>query len=318
MYKEYRLKIKPLSTYITPWQSDTFVGHLFWAIKFIEGDGYLEKLINDSKNLEPPFIFSDGFVEGYLPKPDYPILKRSELIELGEGYGKDSYTALKKVKKISDLSADEFNSYINGCDIKGFIKNSLDKLKNNKELIKSIRPKMLNNTHNSINRVTGTTTENSLFTNVEYFLGTNIEFYIRLRDDISLDKLKKYIEYVALDGFGKKASSGKGAFELVSLELSNNFPVIVNPNAFIVLSNYIPKIGDYEEALSVKTLTKYGKIGGNEEELPFKKPFICFEKGSLFSGESKTIKGKILENLHHDSKVIQFGIPYIVAVRIDG
>ena len=317
MYKEYRLKIKPLSTYITPWQSDTFIGHLFWAIKYIEGDKFLEEIIYESKNFNPPFIFSDGILENSLPKPDYPFLKRSELIELGKKvFEKDSYTQLKKVKKISTICEDEFLEYINGCNAKKFIEKNLNKLKNKEEIKEKASIKATNSTHNVINRLTGTTTENSLFTVVEYFIKGNIEFFIKLRKDFPVEKLENYIKYVSLNGFGKKASTGKGAFEIISLEEFKGFSV-KNPNAFMILSNYIPKIGDYEETLSVKTLTKFGKVGGNEEDLPFKKPFICFEKGSIFKGNSEGIKGQLLEDLHYDKNIVQFGIPYIVEVRVD-
>ncbi|MBN2837220.1 MAG: hypothetical protein JXM74_00515 [Fusobacteriaceae bacterium] len=317
MYKEYRLKIKPLSSYITPWQSDTFIGHLFWAIKYIEGDDFLEQLINESKNFNPPFIFSDGLLEKFLPKPDYPFLKRTELIKLGEKvFEKDSYTQLKKVKKINTICEDEFMEYINGCNAKRFIENNLNRLKNKEEIKVKSSIKAVNSTHNVINRLTGTTTENSLFTMVEYSIKGNLEFFIKLRKDFPIEKLENYINYVSLNGFGKKASTGKGAFEIISLEEFEGFSV-KNPNAFMVLSNYIPKDGDYDETLSVKTLTKYGKVGGNEEELPFKKPFICFEKGSIFKGSPENIKGQLLEDLHYDKNIVQFGIPYIVEVRVD-
>ena len=219
MYKEYRLKIKPLSTYITPWQSDTFVGHIFWAIKYIEGDKFLEQLIEDSKTFNPPFIFSNAIMEDLLPKPDYPTLKRSELMALGqEIIGEDYYTALKKIKKENLLCEAEYNHYINGCNNKEFIKIKLLDIKNNK--LKSTKKGIIpiNSTHNVINRLTGTTTENSLFTNVEYFIDGNLEFYIKLREDFPKEKLEAYINYIALNGFGKKASTGKGAFKILSLE----------------------------------------------------------------------------------------------------
>ena len=143
------------------------------------------------------------------------------------------------------------------------------------------------------------------------------DFFIKLREDFSREKLETYINYVALNGFGKKASTGKGAFQILSLEENKTSFKVENPNAFMVLSNYIPKVGDYEEVLSVKTLTKFGKVGGNEENNPFKKPFICFEAGSLFKGTADNIKGKLLEDLHYEKSIVQFGIPYIVEVRTD-
>ena len=322
MYKEYRLKIKPLSTYITPWQSDTFVGHIFWAIKYIEGDAFLEQVIDDSKNLKPPFIFSNAILENLLPKPDYPTLRRSELMALGqEIIGEDYYKELKKIKKNNLLCEAEFLNYINGCNAKKLIKNKLvlekNKKSDNVESKKSNSAIAINMTHNTINRLTGTTVDNSLFTNVEYFANGNLDFFIKLREDFPLEKLKKYIEYVSLNGFGKKASTGKGAFQILSLEENKTSFKVENPNAFMVLSNYIPKVGDYEEVLSVKTLTKFGKVGGNEDNNPFKKPFICFEAGSLFKGTADNIKGKLLEDLHYEKSIVQFGIPYIVEVRID-
>jgi CRISPR-associated protein Csm4 len=317
MYKDYRLRIKPLSTFITPWQSDTFVGHLFWAVRYIEGEEYLKGFIKDSKEFKPPFIFSDGIIRGQLPKPDYPTLKRSQLIKLGREYfGENSYTALKKVKKINTIKEEEFREYIKGCDGATFIKNKLISLKNSKSNESKNPIKTLNITHNTINRITGTTTDGDLFSTVEYLVDGEILFYIKMRKDLEIESLKKYIEYVALTGFGKKSSSGKGAFEIVSLEENQAFN-LENSNAFMVLSNYIPKNGDYEEALSVKTITKFGKVGGNEEDMPFKKPFICFEKGSIFKGNAADIKGKILEGVHYDKSIVQFGIPYTVEVRVD-
>ncbi|WP_319371669.1 type III-A CRISPR-associated RAMP protein Csm4 [uncultured Ilyobacter sp.] len=317
MYKEYRLKIKPLSSYITPWQSDTFVGHIFWAVRYIEGEEYLKELLEESKDLMPPFIFSDGIIGNQLPKPDYPPVKRSRLIELGKEYfGENSYTALKKIKKINAIEEDEFREYIRGCNGENFIKSRLTLIKNGDGIKNRVSIKAVNTMHNTINRLTGTTGDGDLYSSIEYVSDSEISFYIKLRQDIEPERLKKYIDFIALDGYGKKASSGKGAFEIISLEENQKFEV-ENPNAFVVLSNYIPKPGDYSEPLSVKTLTKYGKVGGSEMEMPFKKPFICFEKGSVFRGDPSGIKGRLLERLHYDKNIVQFGIPYVVGVRID-
>lgn len=319
MYKEYKLRIKPLSTYITPWHSDTFVGHILWAIRYMEGIEELNKIKDEIKKGNPPFIFSNGLINGKFPKPNYPILERANLINIGEKhYGNNYYTALKKIKKLNILDEEEFNIYIDGFNIENFLKEKLIYLKEKGNFPKVEGIKSENISHNVINRISGGTSDESLYSLVENFVGENHEivFLLKLREDFPLDKLKKYIEYIELNGYGKKASSGKGAFKVISLE-ENNIKIVDNPNAFIVLSNYIPKEGDYEEVLSADTITKYAKVGGTEEEHPFKRPFIAFTSGSLFKGNTDGIKGKALENIHYNKDIIQFGMAYTIGVRID-
>ncbi|KDE66001.1 hypothetical protein FUSO6_12600 [Fusobacterium necrophorum DAB] len=46
-YAIYCWKIKALSSYLTPWQSDTIYGHIFWAISLLEGEEELKKIIRE-------------------------------------------------------------------------------------------------------------------------------------------------------------------------------------------------------------------------------------------------------------------------------
>lgn len=67
MYETYLWKIKPISSFITPWQSDTIYGHFLWGISLLYGDDEVRKVIDDFKKLNSPFIISDGFIDGKLP-----------------------------------------------------------------------------------------------------------------------------------------------------------------------------------------------------------------------------------------------------------
>ena len=90
-------------------------------------------------------------------------------------------------------------------------------------------------------------------------------------------------------------------------------------NGYIVLSNYVPREGDYSEVISGDILTKRGKVAEGSEiaEFPFKKPFVYYVPGSIFREAENEIKGRVLEKIHIDPKVVQIGIPFVLGVNIE-
>ena len=69
MMRIYKLTIRPLTSFLTPLQSDTIFGHLLWALRYTEGEDALVAFLNRYRDDEPPLLVSAGFPEGTLPVP---------------------------------------------------------------------------------------------------------------------------------------------------------------------------------------------------------------------------------------------------------
>lgn len=317
MYQTYLWKIKPISSYITPWQSDTIYGHILWGIFLMFGEEELKNIIEDFKNFKSPFIVSDGFIDGKMPFIRKQSVKRESNKKFAEKLNMSLAEIIKKrkiINKISVINFDEFNKLRGNYTNEQFIFEKLNEVNNKKEKLFYQTTVM----HNIINRQTGSTTENGLFFSNETFTDKDIYIFIKLREDYSAEKLKKVLEFIEKNGYGKKTSIGKGQFKTISFEKFDKFPTVENADGFIVLSNYIPKEFDYEKVVYEIPLVKFGKISslGENADIPFKKPFACFRTGSIFKkGENKKI-GRVLENIHYDKKIVQIGIPFTLEVKL--
>lgn len=320
MYDTYLWKIKPLSSYMTPWQSDTIYGHLLWGAKLIYGDDEVSNLIKEFEGENPPFIVSNGFLGGKLPKFQKDSIKRSYTKEFSKIYNENIVETVKKLKeinKIKNVSIEIFNKlrgdYSNKNYIEDLLRNS--KQKESKEIKYSCIDSVM---HNNINRLTGTTVDKGIYSLKETFVGDDIYIFIKVNKSFNIEKMKGLLKFIENNGFGKKVSVGKGAFKEVSFEKFSQFNHIENANAFVTLSNYIPKLGDYTQVISETHLIKRGKIANIEGEVafPFKKPFSCFAPGSVFKKDKNEKIGQVLKNLHYDKKIVQIGIPFILEVKL--
>ena len=47
-YSTWKIKLKPKSSFITPIQSDTLFGSMIWALKMIEGEKFIENIIEET------------------------------------------------------------------------------------------------------------------------------------------------------------------------------------------------------------------------------------------------------------------------------
>lgn len=319
MYDTYLWKVKPLSSQMTPWQSDTIYGHLLYGASLLYGDDFVKKLIDEFSNI-PPFIVSDGFIDGQLPMINKGMVKRSDTEEFSKIYGKNQIETVKKLKeinKIKFISIEDFNKLREkNYNKKDYIKDKLVEVKkeeNNKK--KKVEETIV--LHNTIDRIIGSTSDNgnAVYHLKETFINGEIFVFIKVRKDFDIKIVDELLKFVESNGYGKKTSSGKGAIERVSFEKYNGFNEIKNGNGFIILSNYIPKEFDYEEVISATHLIKKGKVYG-DMEFPFKKPFGCFTTGSIFRKSQNSIYGKVLKNIYIDENVVQIGIPFTLEVEL--
>lgn len=352
-YNIWKIKLKPKSSFLTPIQSDTLFGSMIWALKMIEGEEFIETLVEETKNYNPPFIFSNPIINGNYPifgELSKEFLDEIDNVKLKE-FDRKKIEFYKAIKKKKYISRGVFEELLNGKKLEQIYLDvlegkrdfsNLEKRKNprNSKISEDFLEEILNGKtdenktinesrksfiiegriRNQINRL-GTIKEEENDTRlfeqneIKFFEETEIEIFVKIRDDFDIKKFEYGLKYISFNGYGKSASTGKGQFEIIEIEPEKIFRERKAKNSFVVLSNYIPNIEDDVEVRNSNLLTKKPKAYMTEN--PFKNYFICYTEGSYFKGKSDSVKGRVLENLKKDdSKNIQCLIPFVIGVDV--
>ncbi len=286
-YECYRISLRLKSPVGTPWQADTLAGNLAWLEAFRAGAGGVREFLAPFAAGDPPFILSDGFPAGLLPRPLFlrRIAKAGDLT---------SYAKEKVRRKAEFIRMEEFDSLRRGIAVEGDPPTSpwvgIDFL------------------HASISRKTGTTggeagtlfsTQCHALTGGEKEAGTaRIEIYALCKEGWN-ERLAALLRDMSLTGFGRDKSVGLGQFDFLGMEPWKAFSNFKGNNGFIALSSFVPGRDDPTNgnwALNVK----YGKLGENAGSgNPFKRPFIQLKPGAVFYTETepKSYYGRTMTGL---------------------
>jgi CRISPR-associated protein Csm4 len=265
----YRLKLRPLSPWITPWQSDTLVGMLCWTAARCWKIGRLHaEILEPVLNGEPPFVLSDAFPGDLLPIPI--TLRLQEWAD----------EALKRVKRARWLPFEAFRHAQKG--------ESLD----SGHLLAEEAYETSDRLRNTLDRATGTTGDDALFSTPETVLNTRaailtdapyLSVYLRIASGYEARVLELF-QLLALTGFGADVSAGRGAFEVASdLEPMDELGAERSgANGIVVLSTFQPAEQDPTDGYW-ELFTKYGKLGPDYGlENVFKRPLIMIRPGACF------------------------------------
>ncbi|HXG66326.1 MAG TPA: hypothetical protein VNO70_14605 [Blastocatellia bacterium] len=279
--KLYRLKLRPLSAWRTPWQADTIAGLLCWACaRTLGGETLREEILGPCLQGEPPFVVSDAFPHDFLPVP--------EALRLLEWRDHDR----KAIKRAQWLKPEVFGKAQGGAE------------PSSAAFLADRFFRRYGQPHNTLDRLTDTThaTAGSLYALDEVGLNhreINRELYGaqtgRLDDPQYLSvyvrvaggfegRVRQLFGALAQTGFGADISAGKGYFEVISdLEdagwLDN---VAAPPNGVILLSTFQPGESDPTEGYW-QTFTKFGKVGPDFGLANvFKRPLVMLRPGACF------------------------------------
>ncbi len=282
-----KITIKPITSFITPFQSDTLFGSFAWAYRYIFGEDALKKLLKDFTT-NPFIVFSDGFIKGFLPKPYLkPIEISVEDMGLNKEYKKTKYipkdVILNNIKNLTDkVIFEHFKKYKSSNQQNPFkvkrdivLKNSIDRLENK--------------------------VKEGFYSTQETFIDEEIEIYFKYHT-ITIEQIEEVFYLMSKRGYGKKKSAGKGKFKITKLETEfaekDYFKKNPNSKFFLSLST---SFYDREnlELYYGKSFTKFPKAGGDYAySRPFKNPIIVYEPGSTFIiKRHKEFYGKAKENV---------------------
>lgn len=267
--KLYKTTIKPLSSFATALKGDTLFGQLCWAIKFVFGEQKLNELLKNYES-KPFLVVSDAFASGYLPKPT------TSSAMLGEDLSQKKQNRKKIWLSRKDLQNGEFS-----------LAKTNEEIGNSKLSFLSVK--------NSINRLTFTTDEGDFapFALIENTFSEQDIYFLLDENKISLEELKESFELVSKMGYGKKASIGKGRFEIKDFIQISDF-LDSSANAFVTLSASV--LNGFEESY-YEPFTRFGKHGATlANDKPFKAPILLANTGAL-----------IVPNADKKSRILEFG-----------
>lgn len=306
----YRYKIKPLSAFATPMRSDTLYGQLLCASAELDGTAGVEALLKQFTDWQPPFILSSAFPAGKLPVPVLPGIKRATFKKLAQGSMFDKLSEHKKFRK---------HSYINVADWTD-IAGQMSSLKlfqqysNQLDDCVEIKSKPARTMHNSIDRNSNRVIEGGLYSEAAHYFDKNFTYdlYVKTADR---NRFERLFRHIAASGFGADASTGKGRF---SFELDTTFDDSIfnhQGNAVMNLSVCVATETD-QFAGTWNLFTKLGKVwNGFGEKNPFKKPFIAFTEGSVFT--QMPASSYVLNNIHSNPDYVQIGLPLTLPLTLE-
>ncbi len=271
--KLYKTTILPTSNFATTLKGDTIFGQICWSIRYTFGQERLEVLLNDYEK-KPFLIISDGFVEGYLPKPKIP----SEL--LGEDSNKKKENRKKIWLTLEELINGDFTSARKDEDINS--------------------DKAISTLHNSINYKTFRTSDDGDFapySENELILSKKDIYFLLDENKFSLEELKQAFDLLSQNGFGKDTTIGKGRFEFGDFE---SVGILQTSKTFMTLSPFSPKDLVCDK-IFYEPFTRFGKLGGARAfKNAFKKPILLADTASVIDfNEKKSIQyiGQAIKNI---------------------
>lgn len=329
--QNYKINIKLKSSIITPFHSDTLWGHICWALRYTQGEKELIDFIDCYNSGEPPLVISNAFPKGYLPFPVLKPLEKTKQRELINAFWDESdfITAASELKKISasQYISKELFKHLNKGTISMY--SLLEAILANPKIFPVISAKSSSITyHAKIDRLSSAAIDGGLFTTNDMFYANNeFEAYCKIGSGFSEEKLKQCMEFINIDGFGRKKSTGKGSVKCTIERISDDS--MFDANAFMTLSNYVPCQDDPQKGF-YKLLTKYGKLGGHfasssiipgNNPTPFKYPVVMFESGSVFKMDKKEEHyGKIVKDVHSakNINIVHYGMAYPMPLKIEG
>ncbi len=260
-----RISIRPLGGWITPWQADSLMGAL--AVAWVRSHGP-ETLRRDFLDPwlahEPPFVISNAFPGDSLPAPASLALPMWD-------WPRENF---KDVKNRRWLSPSGFREIQRG---------KRPTLEDAPEVDIRNHVRM----RNSISRDTNTTSgEGGELFPVPYselsLPNASMTLYARATS-AGLDILTSALELLGLTGYGARASTGHGGFEMEgSPTPSPELDDVSDASGFVSLSTFQPSPTDPVEGYW-RSFVKYGKLAPEFHDAAiFKRPQVMLEPGACF------------------------------------
>ncbi|MDI6872033.1 MAG: hypothetical protein QME79_11965 [Bacillota bacterium] len=296
-----RIRLTMRGPTATPWQADTIWGHLAWGLAYNYGEDALAEVIEQYRRNEPPLLLSDGFPGDVLPRPLVPM-GMTAATSLAEE--KQALETAREARKPGYVAPSDFARALRGEPVP--LARGTSETGEQRAMLK-----------NAINRSLGIAAEGQLYTMKEYFW-PQITVYARV-SDVFAATAKDLFEYLRLEGYGKRRSTGYGAIDRMDIEPVDEFDAPPDANGFVSLSSFVPAAADPTQGWW-RLRVKHGRLGEHFAygPNPFKRPLVMLEAGSTFyDSKPRAWYGRIVEEVSPaQPQVIHYGFALAVPMRL--
>lgn len=303
----YRYQLKLESNYLTPFHADTLFGSLMWMYVYKHGEKRLQQVLKDFES-SPPFVLSDGFPSGFLPKPFIPFKRKENEVSRNPVEVMLEVKKGKKIKRVNWLPYENFKRLCRGEEIQWVYQ------QNPVAAIQTI--------HAVIDRTTGRSlSENGIYQLTEYQTKEQtIDLYVRFFDNDWIEPFESLLNELGRVGFGKKKAVGKGKFRINSRKDCRDLDQMEDANTYIALSSFVPARNDSTKGI-YRTSLKQGMLGESYSlsKSPFKKPLLQINVGSVFQIDksNKYYCGRMVEHISTaHPEVVQYGYALTVPAKV--
>lgn len=301
----YEFRLRPQGAWSTPWHADTVWGSLCWAWLEAGGPRELDNLLSRFSVQQPPFVISDALPSGLLP---FPV----GATPAGQEQGKKAKTLW--------------------CSCADFQKWSKGEVRELAAPVGCQRPfSTRSRLHVRMNRNTGAGDDGGLFEEDEHSFnseayplidGQLLSVYVRLlarngdsgREAELLSALRICFELLGQKGYGRKASSGLGAFTLEAEPARCEWlDIKEGHNGFVSLSHFVPTKDDPRDG-SWRVHVKNPKFASNLVPKFLKGNLITLAPGSNFrtSGEPRGFYGRMISMGREGfDKALHYGLAFV-------
>jgi len=277
----YRFRLRVQDGFITDWAASALFGLLCWHYRDKYGENQLVGMLDAFEHREPPFVVSDGFPGGLLPRPAFPVAALEgghraygDVVEL-----RQALRSAKKFRQLTWLTLRDFArlqqgerpEHLSGDNAEeGFIERE--------------------RTHTMISRSTGTTTSSAggnLFAHrTRYAPDGTVSLYVRAQPDW-VPVLQELLGDIGRLGIGKRRSVGNGVFSLDSVEKMGELDAVEAPNAMVTFARVIPHPEDPTHGF-YDTEVYRGRVAGHQQvfDTPFKQALLMLRRGAVFYSEN--------------------------------
>ncbi|MBV8845017.1 MAG: hypothetical protein JO307_19600 [Bryobacterales bacterium] len=252
----WRLRLSPRAPWATPLRADSLFGFICWRWLELFPETFESMLDEFHEGDQPPFVLSDAFPGDLMPLPMHATFPQSG----------------KKLKPPLYLPDVSFRSLMRG---ETEVPKPIEKAINSSSRVRT-----------AIDRERGSAAEGQLFeTDVQHLNEQFDTASVYIRSDRYMKEILACFHALALTGFGKKSSSGLGAFHIGGPpERCDWLDDVPSPNAFTVLSHFVPASND--PTLGVwRTHVTYPKFHANAVSNVFKGSVLMLTPGSVFHTE---------------------------------
>jgi len=240
--RRYRFTLAIDGAFSTPPKGDTLFGQLCWSLVELEGGESLDRWLEGYTNRRPSFVVSDMLAGDMVLFPPVPTahlgipfeakkrkdLKRKRAITIGALEQRDY-----QIDKSTRLACESHESWLTSIQMRNRIDRRND------------------------------TTGNGFdpFASKRYDICRSSATLYMVVDEkrIDLSTLRKALEYIGKNGFGKDATIGRGRFTVTNVE-----PVSFDTEKSNALLTLAPSVlyGQNFEEVYYEPFTRFGKHGG--------------------------------------------------------